>query len=236
MKQHLDKIRKLLDEIEKDGSLRPGPDPDTGFAAMELPLIIQEIVDDLQPLLMPYQMALYWYMFRHSIAKDGNSLTRVSTRGLQTGVVKSMRRIYEDGKMSYGTVQESLAALESLGAIKKQGEPNQEGTPYRVFIPDEIEECRKYRAERAAKEPKVQISECGIDYYNVRENRIKVYERDGYKCRYCAKQLTLFTATLDHVKSVRDGGDNSFDNLVTACLGCNSQKSARRVGDFLAER
>ncbi len=236
MKERFDKIRELLDEIEKDGSVRAGPDPDTGFAAMELPLIIQEIVDDLQPLLMPYQMALYWYMFRHSIAKDGNSLVRVSTRALQAGVVKSMRTIYEDGKMAYQTVRESLAALESLGAIKKQGEPNQEGTPYRVLIPDEIEACRKYRAERAPKEPKVQTSEREIDYYNVRENRIKVYDRDGYKCRYCAKQLTLFTATLDHIKSVSDGGDNSFQNLVTACLGCNSQKNARRVGDFLAER
>jgi 5-methylcytosine-specific restriction endonuclease McrA len=74
------------------------------------------------------------------------------------------------------------------------------------------------------------------DYYNQRENRIKVYERDEYKCRYCRKQLTRFTATLDHVKAVIEGGDNSFGNLVTACLDCNFSKNKRPVGDFLAEQ
>jgi 5-methylcytosine-specific restriction endonuclease McrA len=64
---------------------------------------------------------------------------------------------------------------------------------------------------------------------------IKVFERDGYKCRNCEKQLTRFTTTLDHVRAVAEGGDNSFDNLVTACIGCNSRKRRRTVGDFLAE-
>jgi 5-methylcytosine-specific restriction endonuclease McrA len=47
--------------------------------------------------------------------------------------------------------------------------------------------------------------------------------------------LTRFTVTLDHVKSIADGGDHSFDNLVTACLLCNSRKNARLLGDFMAE-
>jgi hypothetical protein len=104
-----------------------------------------------------------------------------------------------------------------------------------VLVPDEIEACREFRAERKATEPKPEVAPTDIDYYNVRENRIKVYERDGYKCRYCEKQLTRFTATLDHVRAVAEGGDNSFENLVTACLNCNSRKHHRRVGDFLAE-
>jgi 5-methylcytosine-specific restriction endonuclease McrA len=86
-----------------------------------------------------------------------------------------------------------------------------------------------------AEEPKSEIAAADIDYYNVRENRIKVYERDGYKCHYCKKQLTKFTATLDHITPVAERGDNSFENLVTACLGCNSRKHRRPLGDFLAE-
>ena len=74
-----------------------------------------------------------------------------------------------------------------------------------------------------------------IDYYNVRENRIKVY-RDAYKCRYCEKQLTRFTATLDHVTPIAERGDNSLGNLVTACLSCNSRKHRQPLGDFLAEQ
>jgi hypothetical protein len=204
---------------------------DRGFSALELPIIIQEIVDDLQPLLSPYQAAFYWYAFRHSIAENGNPLPRLSTRGLQSGVLKSSR----SETISLQHVRETLAALEALGALRKEGEPNRDSTPYRVLIPDEIEACRKFRAERAAAEPKPEIAAGDLDYYNVRENRMKVYERDAYKCRYCKKQLTRFTATLDHVTPVAENGDNSFDNLVTACLNCNSRKHKRPLGDFLAE-
>jgi len=105
-----------------------------------------------------------------------------------------------------------------------------------VLIPDEIEACRKFRAERTGVTPKPEVSETEVDYYNVRDNRIKVFERDAYKCRYCGKQLTRFTTTLDHVVAVAEGGDNSFDNLLTACLDCNSRKHKRPVGDFLAEQ
>ena len=30
-------------------------------------------------------------------------------------------------------------------------------------------------------------------------------------------------------------GDNSFENLVTSCLDCNSKKNARLLGDFMAD-
>jgi hypothetical protein len=232
MNRRLEQIRQLLGELEDDIGTGVVPPGDRGFSALELPVIVQEIVDDLQPLLTPYEAAFYWYLFRHSIAQNGSQLLRVSTRGLQTGVVKSSR----SDTIALTQVRETLAALESVGAIRKEGEPNRDGTPYRVLIPDEIEACRNHRAERVAAEPKPEVSESEIDYYNVRENRIKVYERDSYKCRYCGKQLTRFTATLDHLTPVTKEGDNSFGNLVTACLDCNSRKTGRPVGDFLAEQ
>lgn len=58
---------------------------DRDFSALELPLIIQKVVDDLQPLLSPYEAAFYWYAFRHSIAKDGNPHVRLSGRALMRG-------------------------------------------------------------------------------------------------------------------------------------------------------
>ena len=232
MNIRLEKIRQLLSELEAEMETGTESIGDRDFAALELPLIIQEIVDDLQPLLSPYEAAFYWYLFRHSIAENGNPLLRVSTRGLQSRVVKSSR----SDTISLQHVRETLAALETFGAIRKEGEPNRDGTPYRVLRPDEIEACRRFRAERTATEPKPEIAAADIDYYNVRENRIKVYERDAYKCRYCEKQLTRFTATLDHVTPVAEHGGNSFDNLVTACLNCNSRKHKRAVGDFLAEQ
>ena len=232
MKKQLDEMRRILDELENQRFESSLADTAPGFSGYELPQIVQEIVDDLQPALTPYEACFYWYLFRHSIARNGNALLRVSTRGMQEGVVRSSR----SGKISLPQVRETLAGLERIGALRKEGEPDRDGTPYRILIPDEIEVCRKYRAERTATSPRLEVSESEIDYYNVRENRLKIYERDEYRCHYCGKQLTRFTATLDHVKPVKEGGNNSFDNLVTACLGCNSEKNARAVGDFLAER
>jgi hypothetical protein len=236
MDERFEKIRQFLGELEGEAAAGTATHGDRDFSALELPLIIQEIVDDLQPLLSPYEAAFYWYAFRHSIARDGNAHVRLSSRALQRGWVKSSYSTAFENAISLEKVRESLRALEIIGAITKEGEPNRDGTLYRVLIPDEIEACRKFRAERTVTEPKPEIDAVDIDYYNVRENRIKVYERDTYKCRYCEKQLTRFTATLDHVRPVAEGGDNSFENLVTACLGCNSRKHKRPVGDFLAEQ
>jgi hypothetical protein len=236
MNQRIEKIRQLLNELEAEPENLAASDRD--FSAFELPDIIQEIVDDLQPLLEPYDAAFYWYLFRHSIARDGSPYLRVSSRGLRGTVVKSARSEAAEKKISLGKVTDTLRALETIGAIRKEGDPNREGTLYRVLIPDEIQACRDFRSARAASEQEFPFppTDNEVDCYNVKQNRIKIYERDGYVCRYCQKQLTRFTATLDHVKPVVDGGDNSLENLVTACLDCNSRKNRRTVGDFLVEQ
>jgi hypothetical protein len=240
MNERIEMIRQLLSELEVEGNGTTATAGDRDFSALDMPLIIQEIVDDLQPLLEPYDAVFYWYLFRHSIAKDGNPHLRVSTRNLRIAVVKSPRSQGRtqsiERTISQQKVQESLRALETVGAIRKEGERNREGTLYRVLVPDEIEACRKFRSERMVSEPGLFIDASEVDYYNVRENRIKVFERDGYLCRYCQKQLTRFTATLDHITPVVEHGDNSFENLVTACLDCNSRKNKRAAGDFLAEK
>lgn len=236
MNARLEKIHQLLIELDDEMATGVAATGDRDFSALELPLIIQEIVDDLQPLLSPYEAAFYWYAFRHSIANDGNPHVRLSGKALRRGCVKSSYSTAVENTISETKVREIFRALEVIGAIRKEGEPNRDGTLYRVMIPDEIEASRKFRAERTATEPKPEIAAADIDFYNVRENRIKVYERDGYQCRYCQKQLTRFTATLDHVMPVAEGGDNGCANLVTACLSCNSRKHKRPVGDFLVER
>jgi len=236
MRERLEQIRQLLSDLESEMESESTSTADRDFSALELPGIIQEIVDDLQPLLTPYEAAFYWYAFRHSIAKDGNPHVRLG-KALRRGVVvRSSYSTAIQNSISEEKFREIVRALEVAGALRKEGESTRDGTLFRVLIPDEIEACRRFRAERMATEPKPEIPATDIDFYNVRENRIKVYERDAYKCRYCEKQLTRFTATLDHVTPVAEGGDNAFENLVTACLGCNSRKHKRPVGDFLVEQ
>jgi 5-methylcytosine-specific restriction endonuclease McrA len=141
----------------------------------------------------------------------------------------------QGGVISYAKVQETFEALEKIGAIRKQGDPTRDGTLYRVMLPEELEICQVERQRVLAPSTRLQAGESEVDYYNYRENRLKIYERDGYKCKYCNKQLTRFTATLDHVTAVSQGGDNSFENLITSCRECNSKKNARLLGDFMAD-
>lgn len=56
--------------------------------------------------------------------------------------------------------------------------------------------------------------------------RRRVYIRDDYRCVYCLLALSDASATLDHRVPVAKGGDNSEDNLATACRSCNSRKNA----------
>jgi hypothetical protein len=222
MNGRIEKIRQLLNELEVEAA--SAPKGDAGFSALELPVIIQEIVDDLQPILTAYDAAFYWFLFRHSIAKDGNPHFRVSRSSLRRAVVKSSYTNAAENNISLGKVQDTLRALEDIGAIRKLGEPNRQGTLYQVLIPDEIEACRKFRAERMAEESKLFPA---ADGNPAREKRIKVFERDSYICRSCGKQLTRFTATLDFVKPLAEGGDESVENLVTACVECNGRGNKR---------
>ena len=233
MKNEILKIKELLDKIEYDNKQEIEQSFQNSFELFELPSIVQSIVDYLQPLLYPYESAIYWYMFRHSIIRNGDNHIRISTRGRgkPKTVIKSSSGQSEG--LSYGGVQNALMGLEKKGAIKKVGDTNGEGTLYQIFLPEEIDLCLEKMKEVVIEElPKVDPKK-EADYYNVKENRVKIFERDNYKCYKCGKQLTRFSATLDHIVPVSENGDNSFDNLATCCLHCNSSRRAMPISDFL---
>jgi hypothetical protein len=234
MNVRIEKIRQLLSEIEARAEVDSAGD--RGFSALELPVVVQEIVDDLQPLLTPYDAAFYWFLFRHSIANDGSPYIRVSTRFLQRAVVRSSYSQAAENSVSLGKVQETLRALESVGAIRKEAEANRQGTLYRVLIPEEIEACRKFRTERMTEEPALMFPVSGVEKDDAFKTRMRIFERDDYKCRHCQKQLTRFTATLDHVKPIAEGGDGNEENLVTTCVDCNSEKKNQAARIQFAQR
>ncbi|MGW8124018.1 HNH endonuclease [Roseivirga echinicomitans] len=52
-------------------------------------------------------------------------------------------------------------------------------------------------------------------------SRQNIFKRDGQKCQYCGSPKRL---TLDHVMPKSRGGKSTWQNLVTACHNCNSNK------------
>ena len=59
--------------------------------------------------------------------------------------------------------------------------------------------------------------------------RFLILERDHFTCRYCGRKAPDVALAVDHVRSLADGGADTEDNLVTACVECNSGKSGRSV-------
>jgi hypothetical protein len=57
-------------------------------------------------------------------------------------------------------------------------------------------------------------------------SRNNIYRRDGYTCMYCDSKENL---TLDHVIPKCKGGQNEWDNLVTCCKKCNSDKGDKSL-------
>jgi 5-methylcytosine-specific restriction endonuclease McrA len=236
MSDAIKKIRELLDELEARNLEQPESFKES-FQLFELPQLVGDIVDYLQPALLPYEAAIYWHLFRHSIIATGDVFARASVRGLARRVVSSFRSA-QASALSYSAVQDALQGLQSKGVISLAGDTNREGTLYRIHLPEEIALCRDAMSKAQEKQlPKIDPKR-ELDFYNVKENRLKIFERDKYICQYpgCGKQLTRFSATLDHLTPVSKGGDNSYENLVTACLQHNSQRGAQTLMDFLARK
>ncbi len=61
----------------------------------------------------------------------------------------------------------------------------------------------------------------------VKLNRRNIYARDGNRCQYCGKVFSTKELTLDHVRPRVQGGENSWVNLVCACVRCNARKGGR---------
>ena len=61
----------------------------------------------------------------------------------------------------------------------------------------------------------------------IRFGRRNVYLRDAYTCQYCVRVFREEELNLDHVVPRDVGGKTNWENIVTACVRCNSRKANR---------
>lgn len=78
--------------------------------------------------------------------------------------------------------------------------------------------------------------------------RLRIFERDEWRCFYCGTEVTLFAAdsncgpipaeklrtwaSVDHLTPISQGGSNDDSNLITACRTCNAQKKDRTLEEY----
>lgn len=56
-----------------------------------------------------------------------------------------------------------------------------------------------------------------------------VLKRDGYRCGYCEKRRAT---TVDHIHPQSKGGKDTWENTVSACAPCNSEKADHLLKDL----
>jgi len=54
-----------------------------------------------------------------------------------------------------------------------------------------------------------------------------LFARDGQLCLYCGNELGRHQLTRDHVQPISRGGRDIWENVVSACIACNSRKGNR---------
>lgn len=61
----------------------------------------------------------------------------------------------------------------------------------------------------------------------IRFTRRNIYFRDRCRCQYCGDVFPQKQLNLDHVVPLSWGGVSSWENVVCACISCNTRKAAR---------
>jgi len=68
------------------------------------------------------------------------------------------------------------------------------------------------------------------DYFkkkkSVKFSRYNMYMRDLFQCQYCNDVFDFEDLTIDHVLPRSKGGTTHWENCVTACKSCNSDKGS----------
>lgn len=159
------------------------------------------------------ERAVYSFLLRHSHLEGARRLN-FSIGWLARGLV-----------LCHTPVRNAVRRLAEKGALKIVGRAV-DGHTVDVLLPSEIRRCRM-KTSPAGSDPDA------ADFMHSKLLRDSIHRREGGRCFYCFRSLTTKTRTLDHIVPRVRRGRNSYRNLVSCCVECNSQKGERTAEDFL---
>jgi 5-methylcytosine-specific restriction endonuclease McrA len=145
----------------------------------------------------------------------------------------SILRLARHIGLSTGPARDAVRRLTEHGALRVV-ERSKAGYVVEVRLPEEIRAARPDSigttdAGHAPREGNIEET----DFLQNRALRLAMHAREGGTCFYCLRQVTPTMKCLDHVVPRAEHGRNSYRNLVSSCLECNSNKGERPAGDFL---
>jgi 5-methylcytosine-specific restriction endonuclease McrA len=66
-----------------------------------------------------------------------------------------------------------------------------------------------------------------LPHKEVKFTRHNIFERDHNTCQYCGKHFDRRELNLDHIVPRDHGGTTTWENIVCACIPCNTRKANR---------
>ena len=167
------------------------------------------------------ERAAYAHLLRHT-RLEGRPRLRFSIPWLARGA-----NVSERGALK------ALRSLIAKGALRL-AECGRAGRVIAVRLPEEIRAVRTWKpATGSVAQPCSAASLEKADFLQTAALREAIHAREGGHCFYCLRRLKPKTRCLDHVVPQVRMGDNSYRNLVSCCMECNTQKGKRRAEDFL---
>ena len=165
--------------------------------------------------------AVYSHLVRHSRLEG-----KLRARFLISGIARHIR-------LSMGPARDAVRRLVENGALRLV-QRSKAGYVAEVRLPEEIRAARtdSAGANGAGRAPRARNIE-EMDFLENRALRQAIHARDGGRCFYCLRQVTPTGKCLDHVVPRAELGRNSYRNLVSCCLECNTDKGERQAEDFL---
>jgi hypothetical protein len=151
---------------------------------------------------------------------------------LQFAVIALARTL----SLSIGAARQAVRRLDELGALRVL-ERSKSGHLAEMRLPEKIRAIRPGKngaleAMGVAKEPPASALE-STDFLKSWALRKTIHDRERGACFYCLRRTPANVKCLDHVVPRVRFGRNSYRNLVSCCIECNTRKGDRPAPDFL---
>src|SRR5713101_7187122 len=168
-----------------------------------------------------WDRAVYHYLLRHSLL--------IGKRRLHFAVMSVAHTL----RLSNGPVRQAVRRLDELGALRLL-ERSKTGHLVEMRLPEKIRAIRPGRngASRDAGEPPASTLEA-TDFLKTWALRKAIHDRERGACFYCLRRTPANVQCLDHVVPRARFGRNSYRNLVSSCMECNTRKGDHPAPDFL---
>jgi 5-methylcytosine-specific restriction endonuclease McrA len=165
--------------------------------------------------------AVYSYLVRHS-RLEGKLRLRFSMAWLARGA-----------RVCDGAARPAVRRLVDHGVLRLV-ERTKAGHVVDVRLPDEIPALRPILLNARNPAPQTAPTDLEqLDFWKTPALRQAIHARERGRCFYCLRPTPARKQCIDHVVPRVQSGRNSYRNLVSCCMECNSLKCEHSASDLL---